>query len=204
MAGGTSGSRASSSTWVTGPAHPRSAILKELRIPPVPKRQTDTTWRQFLHAQAATMLAADFFHVDCAVTLRRLYCLFATEAGSAYVHSPGVTAHPDGPRATHQIRTLLIDHGHRAADIRFLARDRAGQFTEPSDAVLAGAGIDAVQIPPRSPRANAHARTVRAHRPDGGHRPDADLRPTTPAAGPSRVRGPATPLLNNVIAYWLL
>jgi putative transposase len=40
-------------------------------------------WRQFLHAQAATMLAADSFHVDCAVTLRRLYCFFVIEVGSA-------------------------------------------------------------------------------------------------------------------------
>jgi len=32
-----------------------------------------------------------------------------------------------------------------------------GQFTSSSDAVLAGAGIEAVKIPPRSPRANAHA-----------------------------------------------
>ena len=40
--------------------------------PPAPKRRTDTTWRQFLHVQAATMLAVAFFHVDCAVTLRRL------------------------------------------------------------------------------------------------------------------------------------
>ena len=50
-------------------------VLKALKIPPAPQRRTDTTWRKFLHAQAATMLAADFFHVDCAVTLQRLYCL---------------------------------------------------------------------------------------------------------------------------------
>ncbi len=28
-------------------------VLKALRIPPAPKRRTDTTWRQFLHSQAA-------------------------------------------------------------------------------------------------------------------------------------------------------
>src|SRR5580704_7069580 len=39
-------------------------VLKNLRIPPAPKRHTDTTWRMFLHTQAATMLATDFFHVD--------------------------------------------------------------------------------------------------------------------------------------------
>jgi putative transposase len=99
------------------------------------------------------MLAADFFHVDCAVTLQRLYCLFVIEVGSRYVHVLGVTAHPDGP----WIRNLTMDLGDRVADLRFLIRDRADQFTDSFDAVLAAAGLQAVKIPPRSPRANAFA-----------------------------------------------
>jgi hypothetical protein len=109
------------------------------------------------------MLVADFFHLDCAVTLQRLYCLFVMQAGSRYVHIPGVTASPGGPWTVQQIRNLLIDLGERTADFRFLVRDRAGQFTAPFHG------------------------TARPHRPDRGHRPDADLRRTAPAAGPGCV-----------------
>ena len=132
-------------------------VLRTLKIPPAPTRHTDTTWRQFLHTQAATMLAADFFHVDCAVSLRRLYCLFVMEVGSRYVHVLGVTTNPDGPWTTQQIRNLLMDLGDRAAGFQFLICDRAGQFTGSFDAALASAGIQPVKIPPRSPRANAFA-----------------------------------------------
>jgi transposase InsO family protein len=103
------------------------------------------------------MLATDFFHVDCAVTLQCLYCLFVMEVGSRYVHILGITANPNGPWTVQQIRNLLMDLGERAADFRFLVRDRAGQFTASFDALLADAGIEAVKIPPRSPKANAYA-----------------------------------------------
>jgi putative transposase len=75
-------------------------VLKALRIPPAPKRHTDTTWRQFLDAQTATMLAVDFFHIDCAMTLRRLYCFFVIEAWSG---RPGETKRSGGPPAHERI-----------------------------------------------------------------------------------------------------
>jgi hypothetical protein len=83
-------------------------VLKALKIPPAPKRHTETTWRQFLRAQAATMLAADFFHVDCAMTLRPLYCLFVIEVGSRYVHILGSprTRTGRGPRSRSAISGL--------------------------------------------------------------------------------------------------
>src|SRR6185437_8716403 len=126
-------------------------ILKRHRIPPAPLRDTDTSWRQFLRRQAASMLAVDFFHVDCALTLRRLYVLFVPEVGDRYLHVLGVTAHPDGQRTTQQARNLIMDLGERAARFRFLVRDRAGQFTASFAAVLADAGIEIVMIPPRCP-----------------------------------------------------
>ena len=73
------------------------------------------------------------------------------------MHILGITANPDGLWTVQQIRNLLFDLGDRATGFRFLVRDRAGQFTASFDAVLAGAGIEAVKIPSWSPRANAYA-----------------------------------------------
>jgi len=99
-------------------------VLQASRIPPAPERHTDTTRRQFPHTQAATLPADDFFPAGCAPTLQRLHCLLVIEAGSRSVRILGVTAHPDGPRTTQQIRNLLTGLGDRAADFHFLVRGR--------------------------------------------------------------------------------
>ena len=132
-------------------------ILRRHRIPPAPLRHTDTTWRQFLRTQATSMLAVDFFHVDCAVTLRRLYVLFALEVGDRYLHILGVTAHPDGPWTTQQARNLA--HGPRRP-----GRPVSVPGPRPGRAVRGVVrrgpgrrGIEVVKIPPRCPRANCFA-----------------------------------------------
>ena len=57
-------------------------ILRAAGIDPAPRR-AGPTWRQFLHAQAAGIVAVDFLHVDT-VLLRRLYVLVFIEHGGGY------------------------------------------------------------------------------------------------------------------------
>jgi hypothetical protein len=129
-------------------------VLRRLRVSPAPQRARSTWW-QFLRSQAAAMLACGFFQAGCAVTLRRVCVFFVIEAGTRHVHVLGVTAHPDGAWTVQQARNSLMDLGGRATRFRFLVRDRAGQFTGAFGTVLSAAGIEVVEIPPRSPAANA-------------------------------------------------
>jgi putative transposase len=124
------------------------------------------------------------------VLLRRVYALIVTGHGTRRAHLAGITAHPDGSWATQAARNLPMDPGHRAASVKFLIRDRAGQFTGSFDAMLNAEGIRVLASPPQAPRANAICEpmigTLR-----GTPRPAADRQWSAPAAGADRV--PAAP-----------
>jgi transposase InsO family protein len=139
-------------------------LLKNAGLGPAGKR-AGLSWREFLRAQAHSMLAVDFFTVET-VLLQRLYVLIFIELGSRRVHLAGCTTNPSGAWVTQQARQLAWGLTDRSTPARFLIRDRDSKFTRDFDIVFRSEGIEIVRTPVRAPKANAIAerfvRTARA------------------------------------------
>ena len=112
-------------------------ILHEHQLGPAGTRR-GPSWREFLRAQAHSLMAVDFFTVDT-VWLQRLYVLFFIEVGSRRVHLAGCTAHPDGEWVTQQARQVAWALAEREQPVRFLIRDHDGKFHEQLRCGLRGA-----------------------------------------------------------------
>jgi hypothetical protein len=137
-------------------------ILRGPGIGPAPRR-AGPTWRQFLYAQAAGIVAVDFLHVD--TVLKRMYVLVFIEHGTRRKHLGGVTANPTGEWTVQQARNLARTLGERFEGFRFLIRDRGSNFTQSFDAVFQASGTSASQTPnaiftPRPSPTSTHSRSA--------------------------------------------
>jgi putative transposase len=132
---------------------------------PVPRRGS-VTWRAFLRAQAAGIIATDFFTVET-VRLKTLYVLFYIELHTRQVRVAGVTDHPTGAWVVQRARerSIEMESLDGATGPRFLLRDRDSKFTRAFDDVFTADGTQILKTPVQAPNANAHAerwvRTVR-------------------------------------------
>jgi putative transposase len=125
-------------------------------------RRSGPGWREFLRAEAASIVACDFFTVE-SVFLRRYYALFFIAHATRRVWLAGCSTNPTGARVTQQARNLGLEFAEEG--MRFLIRDRDNKYSGLFDEVFRGGGIRVVKTPVRAPQANAIAerfvRTVR-------------------------------------------
>jgi putative transposase len=136
-------------------------LLARAGLGPAPRR-SGPGWREFLRAQAASIVACDFFTVE-SVLLRRYYVLFFIAHASRRVWLGGCSTNPTGAWVTQQARNLGLEFADQG--MRFLIRDRDSKYSRPFDEVFRSGGIRIVKTPVRAPQANAIAerfvRTVR-------------------------------------------
>jgi putative transposase len=130
-------------------------ILRQADVPPAGARAW-LCWREFLRAQAQSMIACDFFTVET-LWLGRLYVLFFIELGSRRVHLAGCTASPSGTWTAQQARQLAWSLSERLTPIRFLLHDRDSKFSRVFDQVFRSNGVEIIRTPFRAPQANAFA-----------------------------------------------
>ncbi len=137
-------------------------LLARARLDPAPRR-AGPSWREFLHAQAASIVACDFFTVETRVPAPLLRAVLhrprqpARLACRLHEEPERRVGHPAGA----QPRSRLLRAG-----VRFLIRDRDSKYSGPFDEVFRSEGIRIVKTPVRAPQANAIAerfvRTVRS------------------------------------------
>jgi transposase InsO family protein len=138
-------------------------VLLEAGLQPAP-RGTQSSWRVFVRAQAASMLACDFLTVET-VFLQRIYVLFFISLATRRIEYLACSASPDGRWVAQQARNFVMQF-EGEQPFRFLIHDRDTNFSRAFDEVLRAEGIRVIRTPVQAPNANTFAerwvRTVRA------------------------------------------
>ena len=133
-------------------------ILKQHGIEPAPDRKRQTTWKTFLKSHWDVLAAIDFTTVEVWTKggLVTFYLLFVMELKTRRVHFAACTP-TLGDAFMKQIARNLIDpFDGFLKDKKYVLMDRDTNFSSAFRAVLEGADVQPVRLPPRSPNLNAH------------------------------------------------
>jgi putative transposase len=124
--------------------------LPTLPAAPAGNPRRDQRWSTFLKNHADAIIACDFCVVATA-TFRILYVLVVMEHASRRIVHINVTAHPTAAWTLQQLREAIpSDHPYR-----FIIHDRDAIFSIGFDASVAGMGLEVIETPVRSPKANS-------------------------------------------------
>src|SRR5437867_22679 len=134
-------------------------ILKQHGIEPAPERSRRTTWKEFLTRHWEQILATDFFTVEVwtCTGLQRFIVLFFMDLSTRRVELGGIARSPNGFWMSQIARNLTDAVDGFFMGKRFLIHDRDPLYTTEFLDILAGAGVQSVKLPPRSPNLNAYA-----------------------------------------------
>jgi transposase InsO family protein len=134
-------------------------ILRRHGIPPALKRQTHTTWKDFIASHMAVLAGADFFTVEV-MTWRGLttyYVLFFLHLESRRVSLAGISRHPTEEWMEQIARNAVDEDWGYLRQIRYVLHDRDSKFCASFRAILKTSGLTCVTLPPKSPNLNAFA-----------------------------------------------
>jgi putative transposase len=134
-------------------------ILKRHGIEPAPERNRKTTWKEFLDRHWDQLVAADFFTVEVWTCsgLTRFVVLFFIELSTRRVEIGGIASSPNGLWMSQIARNLTDAIDGFFTGKRYLIHDRDPLYTTDFLSILAGAGIQSIKLPPRSPNLKAYA-----------------------------------------------
>src|SRR5260370_14556745 len=129
------------------------------RLMPAPKRKQATSWKDFIGAHMAVLVATDFFTVEV-LTLTGLityYVLFFIHLESRRICLAGVTRHPDQEWMEQMARNVTMEDSGFLINRRYLLHDRDSKYCSSFGQVIEAGSVKTLGLPPRSPNLNAYA-----------------------------------------------
>jgi putative transposase len=123
-------------------------LLRRHDIPPAPQRKQTGSWKDFIRAHMAVLVATDFFTVEV-LTLRgwrTYYGLFFIQLESRRIGLAGVTRHPDEAWMEQMARNGTMEDSGFLNNRRYLMHDRDRKYCQGFRAVIRAGGIDPIGL----------------------------------------------------------